>query len=79
VETSGTSKDRPTPGCHHGSYPTHLGLDVKWEPGGIHHGQAGRRQGWFRECPFYFVVRDAHSLVSYLMSLEVSTTSICAM
>ena len=78
VETFETSKHRPTPGCHHGSYPTHLGLDVRREPGGIRHEQAAHQQGWSRECPFYFVVRDAHSFASYLVSLKVSATSMRA-
>ena len=32
VETFSTSKRRPTPGCHHRSCPTRLGLDVGREP-----------------------------------------------
>jgi len=61
VETLGTSKHRPTPGCRHRSSPVHFGVDVWRGFDGIHHEQPRRGQVEPCGCPFYHVCDELTS------------------
>ena len=78
AETLSTSKRRRPSRCHHRPTPTHLELDVRREPDGIHHEQPRSGQIASGGYPFRFVVQGTYTLASYLMSPKVSTTFILA-
>ena len=76
LETLDAPKYRPPSGCHSRSTPADLRSDARWGPDRVHRESPGRGQDKSRECPSCFIVRDAHSLISCLVSQRVSDSCI---
>ena len=79
LETPDTAEHRPSPGCYYRSTPTNIRSDAQWGPDRVHRELPGHEQDGFRERSSpRFVVRDAYSLVSCLVSQKVSDICIQA-